>query len=286
MEKEGYEKLFKQSWIDLKNNLVMFIPNIFMFVSTLVLVFIFFTTTGLVSYLQHQPVFFREYPIADIFTKAPIKILLLFIAYVVIEFILAAFISTMKYGMSKEIAEKGKTTLKAGFHYGKAFFFKVLRLELLILAIIFGPLLIYFVISSIATSTDNITGTFFLVIFIILLVIYFIYVVFHILFVYPVLFFEKKHTIITIKKEFHYVKTHFIHTVISWLLIIGIFLTFYIAKLPFDKIVGFSSSLIIILIAFLLIYILEIIVSNWEHIFVMKAYLLGKKENLEKKPKE
>ncbi len=278
MEKEEYENLFRQSWIDLKNNLVVFVPNIFMFIISLGLVFLFFAGSGILSYLQNQPIFFREYPVSELFMQAPLKILILFLVYAVLEFLVAAFFSTMKYSMAKEIAEKGSTSLKTGWSFGKKFFLKLLRLELLVVAILFAPLILLFVLNSVAFSTEYVTGTFFMIVFILIFAIYFIYMLFHILFVYPVLFFEKKHTIITLKKEFHYVKTHFIHTMISWLLITGVLLIAYFVGLPFDAISNYSSKLFLVLLAFLAIYILEIIFSSWEHIFVMKAYLLGKKE--------
>ena len=86
--KEKYDKTFVQCWKDLKNNPKLFVPNLLTFGSTLILVFLFFSVSGVLRYLQNQPIFFREVPITSLFTDAPLKIVAFFLVYVVVEFII------------------------------------------------------------------------------------------------------------------------------------------------------------------------------------------------------
>ncbi|RJQ18236.1 hypothetical protein C4573_00760 [Candidatus Woesearchaeota archaeon] len=274
---KAYDGIFKQSWADLKKNPVLFLPSVLMFVISLVLVFLFFAFSGIVAYLQHMPIYFRENPL-DLFITP--KILVAFLAYLVMEFILMTYFSGMKYAMAKEVVETGKTGMASGFKQANKFFFKMLGVEVISVAIVFAPAILYAIVYYLSQNSGNIVGSFFKIIFILVFILYALYICFNLLFVYPVLFFERKKPLITIKKEFHYVRNHFMHTLLSWLIVISLFLIAYVAKLPFDRIADYSGSLVVILAALFGIYVLEVIFSQWEHLFVMRSYIEGKTKPL------
>lgn len=277
MQKEVYDRLFKKSWADLKNNPVLFVPFLLMLLASLVLVFLFFSVTGVFSYVQQLPIYFRENPFSAVLNNNIPQFIMFFIIYVVLELLVSAYFTGMKYAMAKDVVEKGKTSLASGCRQANAFFLKVVGLEILIPAILAGPLLIFFVFQQLSRHSTNITGNFFSVMFLLLFAVYFVYMLFHLVFLYPVLFVEKKRIRLSFKKEFHYVKTHFVHTLISWLLIIGVMLLLFVATLPFDRIAHYSDNLLVLIVVFLVLYVLEIIFANWEHLFVIRAYREGKK---------
>jgi len=93
--------------------------------------------------------------------------------------------------------------------------------------------------------------------------------------------FEKKGAYNSLVEDFHFVKTHFSHTFVSWLVVVGISILVSII----NKNIGYVSEIlygqlfILGLIGFSLIIVIEFIVSVWEHVYIFKSYLTAKKRS-------
>ena len=116
-------------------------------------------------------------------------------------------------------------------------------------------------------------------IFIPLLIAYLIYITIRLLFVYPVMTFEKKGAYNSLVEDFHFVKSHFSHTFLTWLIVLLVSIFSSIVK----ENVGALSNLLreqlflMSALAVILIVFIELFVSVWEQVFIFKSYLSAKK---------
>ena len=115
--------------------------------------------------------------------------------------------------------------------------------------------------------------------FIPLAMVYFIYMGIRLLYVFPVMTFEKKGAYNSLKKDFHFVKAHAQHTILTWLIVIGV--TFFLSIIKENAIQTseflFRQLYVIGLLVLAFIFALEFMVAVWEHVFIFKSYLVAKK---------
>lgn len=201
------------------------------------------------------------------------------LAWIIGELLIGAFFLVAKFGMIRSIVKKQKITIKSTIQFVEKHYFNYWFIHLVSVLIIFGPLFIifFFYFLFIANNLQFIEiGPFIMGAFAIIWAVYAFWMWMRLLFVYPVMSFEKDEFFKSIADEFHYVKTHVLHSLMSYL----IFLSFGVGVWLTDKsinIVGFVISGRVVIITITIFMILfEIFLTTWEHVFIFKSYETGK----------
>jgi hypothetical protein len=271
--------LFQLSWVILKQNPVLFLPNVLMLISNLILFLCLIKVTGIGSavlnnnYEALKDSLFSGYSITAI------------ILYFILTLLIDNYFTTAKYGLIKQVLLKGKANFLDGLNFAKKYYITTLGVHVISSLIIFIPLLILAVLLFLLLPFSSLVAA---SIFIPLAIIYFLYIGVRLIFIYPVMAFEKKGAYNSIKEDFHFVKTHLHHTFITWLMVMSVSIFVSIFR---KNLIDVQSMLHqqIALMGFLLVAIIitiEISVSIWEHIFIFKSYLAAKKGTKSKTKKK
>jgi len=249
----------------LRKNLVIFVPNILMLFFNLAFFVVFLYLTGIIDLIFGGT---SSY----IFT---IKNLIYLIVYLVIIAKIDNFLTCSKYGMIKDLILKGSTDLASGFKFGKKYFFKALKIHFIVFLLLVVPTLI--IAAFLFTVDPNYIVQ---LLFVLFLIVYLVLISIRLLFLYPVMTFEDKGAYNSLKEDFHYVKAHLHHTVMTWIFVVGVGLTFSMFKQMVKTGLTDLSKYVIIgaVLGAVVLILLEIGVSIWEHIFIFQSYLEGKKK--------
>ena len=274
---QEYHRLVNQSYNLLKKNLVIMIPNVFMLFITLLISLIFLNVTGLIQIFLNNPDLLLS-PAGLLATLMEVlsKKWIYFILYFLIEIDLEIFFVGMKYGMIRDIILKGKTTLHSGFKYGFSHYLKIMSVTIIYYLMMFLPVIILLTIGFNLLIRSEIFGTIIMGVLFLVSLVYLFHITFRLLFVFPVMTFEHTTPLGTFKKDIHYVKTHIGHTFIAWIIFIVLGILLVVIKSPTKLLPEINLYLGIVLVIFLIC--VEFMVSTWEHIFMFKAYLSGKKK--------
>lgn len=268
--KKERRTLFSVSWNIVKNNKILFVPNIIIFLITVGLFLLLLHFTGLGSaILQNDFSQFKS-------IISSLKFLTLFLSYFLLSFLIDNYFLAMKYGLIKGLLLKGKTSFGSGIKFANTHYSTTLGIHVLSALIVFVPLLLLAVLLFFLLPITSLVAT---ALFVPLLVTYLVYIGIRLIFVYPVMTFEKKGAYNSLKEDFHFVKTHLHHTFITWLIVIGIAIFMTIFRENLIK-VGSMLHQQLIFLGFLLLGLIiavEVAVSVWEHVFIFKSYLVGRK---------
>ncbi len=263
--------LFQLSWLILKKNPVLFLPNILMLISNLILFLCLIKVTGIGSAVLNN----NYGTLKDSLVSGWSIVFLL--SYFVLTFLIDNYFTTAKYGLIKQVLLKGKANFSEGLGFAKKHYLTTIGIYVMSSLIIFIPLLILAILVFLLLPFSKLVA---ISIFIPLAIIYFLYISIRLIFVYPIMTFESEGAYTTIKEDFHFVKTHLHHSILTWLIVMGVSIFVSLFR---ENLVDAQSMLHqqIALIGFLLIaiiVIIEIAVSVWEHIFIFKSYLATRKK--------
>jgi len=256
---------FEESWEVLKDNLVLFIPNVFMIVVSLVLGFGFFWLSGLYDLFEKSATVTDwvayEWLLAFL-SENWAFLVVLFLVYFVLLFLSDIFFSLSKYGMIKDVIAKRSSLLKDGFQFARKHFFSSVLVHLFSVFFVLLPLVaIGIVLSELFTSITLIA------LFSIFAVLYKFLAIFRLFMPYPVMAFERAGGFQSIRTDIHYLKTQMGHLFISWLVIIGVT---YIITHPITREIAFMGFLMIIFVLF------EMLLSTWEQLYILEAHISKK----------
>ena len=269
-----YRNLIKESWNLLIKNPVLLMPGMLMLFISVALVILYLSISGIMETMIKSP----EVIINKSALQQKIGFLLLDIALVTL---FDVFFITMKYGMVKEVILKKKTSFVHGLKFGLNNYFKVISVYIMSVVIIFFPLIFIGAVTYAALISTGLfktlAGLIITLLIIIIGIVYAAYMLFNFLFVYPVLVFEEKGVIGSIKKEFHYVKTNITHTLVSWLIVIGILLLYLILRTPVGFLGKTTTNIFIAISIPFVIFLIENVFSMWEHLFIFKSYIEGRR---------
>ncbi len=203
--------------------------------------------------------------------------LIYFLIYLILVVLIDNYFLTAKYGLIKNILLKRKFNLRTIIKFANKHYLTTLGIHVLSFLIIFIPLTLLATILFILLPLNPILAV---AIFIPLLFTYLIFITVRLLFVYPTMTFKKTGAYNSLKEDFHFVKTHGHHALITWLIIIGINIFVSIFKdVIHDFSTIFTQQIYFFTILFVVILLsIEILVSVWEHVFIFKSYLVGKKK--------
>ena len=270
------EDLFKDSWEIVKKNKILFFPNIIILSINVLLVLILFFITGLFKILiENDPS-----NIAKVFLSG--EFIFFVFLYLIISTLMDNFFLTMKYGLIKDVLLKKKTNFSNGVKFAKEHYWTTLGIHILSFLIIYVPLILLGIVLFTFLPQNGLIAA---AIFIPLMIVYLIFIAIRLLFVYPTMTFEKKGAYNSLKEDFHFVKTHLHHTMVTWLVILLIGIVTAMIKRGIEPLQGILFQQVVFL-GFLLaiaIIALEMAVSVWEHVYIFKSYLVGKKRKRKKK---
>ena len=270
------EDLFKDSWEIVKKNKILFFPNIIILSINVLLVLILFFITGLFKILiENDPS-----NIAKVFLSG--EFIFFVFLYLIISTLMDNFFLTMKYGLIKDVLLKKKTNFSNGVKFAKEHYWTTLGIHILSFLIIYVPLILLGIVLFTFLPQNGLIAA---AIFIPLMIVYLIFIAIRLLFVYPTMTFEKKGAYNSLKDDFHFVKTHLHHTMVTWLVILLIGIVTAMIKRGIEPLQGilFQQVVFLGLLLGIAIIALEMAVSVWEHVYIFKSYLVGKKIKKRKK---
>ncbi|MFH1682214.1 MAG: hypothetical protein ABIA37_00305 [Candidatus Woesearchaeota archaeon] len=260
---------FQKSWNILMNNKILFAPNLLILAVNFLLFGLLLYLTGTAQALieNNSPLL-----IASFFS---FHFLIYFLVYLLLISWIDNFFLAAKYGMIKEVLLKGKTNLHSGFSFGIRYYFQVLHINIITYAIIFVPLLLAFYLLFYLLPLSSLAA---FSLFLPVLIIYLAYITLRLLFIYPVMAFHHQGAYHSLKEDFHYVKTHLHHSFLTWLVVVLILAITAVLKqnLLLMSNLLYQQIFYLGLLGTLLIFLIEILVSVWEHIYLFRAYLSKK----------
>ncbi len=295
MKKVKYDRLFGSAWKLMINNLILFVPKLMMMGISIFLFILYLGASGILWLLIKSPAMVYDQmvlheQIRSLVGNHPLWSIICLVGYLVLVIITDLFFITMKYGMIKDVILRKKPTLKAGFRFAKKYYSTSLVIHITSFLMIYSPLILVGIIFySIATKTNSfilMTPWIIVAIFLLLVFIYIAYMLMRLIFIYPVMAFEETGAFKSIKKDFHYVKTHVGHTIITWILFVSVWFVFIAIRTPLGNVGNKAQNIFIIIGVTLLVLFLSGVVSVWEHLFIFKSYVEGKTHEKRKVFKE
>jgi hypothetical protein len=272
-----YHRLVHQSYDLLRKNVVLLAPNAIMLFISMVLFFMFLSLSGLLQDILLNPSVMLDIEgVFSITLRRPLTVGLMFGAYVIMELLVEIFFVGMKYGMIRDVIKDGKTDLLRGISYGLKHYVQVMEVSAIYYAIMFLPVMGLMAIGFFLISRSNLFGTLIMGLLVLVALVYLFHASFRLLFIFPVLTLEHKGIIGTFKTDMHYVKTHVGHTFITWIIFIVVGIMLLVIRAPGQLIT--ETNLLLGLLLIVLLIAVEFMLSTWEHIFIFKAYLAGKKQ--------
>lgn len=278
----NYGEVVGSSFNIIKKNPILFLPNILMIITSLSLLFLFFQGSGIYdllttkSYLIEDKVgLFEELDQLSQRSRFTLSVL----AWLVGELVLGAFFLVSKFGLIRDLIQGRKPTLKDNLKFVETHYFKYWMIHFVSTLILFGPVFVFFFVYLLLISNTVIhfsLGSFMLGAFGIVWLVYFFWMSVRLFYIYPVMSFEKDTFFKSFKDEFHYVKTHALHTLMSVLIFIALAFSIWLANTSVDFFGSKVSGSVIVAIITLLMVAFEIFVTTLEHVFIFKSYEEGK----------
>lgn len=273
--KRGYEEKIKSSFILLKNNPTLFLPDLAFTLTTLIIGVIFLYYNNLLSPILSRDITTLVTLIKDISTSTP-KIISVLVSFLIslaitlsfgLSFIVAKYYLIMNYLNNKTIP-----IFKAYFESSFKYYFKLLGVNALLFLFFLIPLTILFVLAYI------ININYLYVIFAIILLIIWILLRLLFLFNVPILFLENRKVFETLKIAYKYSMKNKMHVFLTFLITLGISwaisVVFNIIPSGINQLSFVSTTFIfIVLIIFAIIqYLVNIGVNIWSAIFLFENY--------------
>jgi hypothetical protein len=258
------------SWKLVKENKILFLPNILLFIIHIFFIVILAKISGISNMVLEN----NYLGLKEVIFSA--KTLIFLLVYTLVLLFVDNYFLAAKYGMIKDLIVKKKTNIHNAIRFANKHYLVTIKIHILSYLIIFIPLILLFVLLFLFIPTNPFIA---IGLFLPLMMVYFVYISIRLLFVYPIMTFENKGAYQSLVKDFHFVKTHAHHTFMTWLIVLVIVMVTGIAKENFLKVTSFIYQQIAFLgfLLILLILLVEFTVSVWEHVFIFKSYLAGKK---------
>lgn len=273
MYKEGFIK----SWKDLKNNPILFLPDVIIILVNMLLGFFFLKYSGLLKLITDPDLLLRELsvtaPIIKLFFKENILRIIIAVAlFALTSFVIGSGLTAMKLGMMKELVSKRNLTIRKMINNGK-YVWQVILMKMIMFVI--GIVIFLFIL-----GTGLILSTFLhkgiIILFItILFPTLIIALQLLLLFRYQTMFLKNINPIMAVKESFEYFNNNKKYVFIIWLIIVVI--SFITA--PLSAYLGFTQEKIIFLstamiLGYLVRQIIRMIVNVWSDMFKFRSYKL------------
>jgi len=90
--------------------------------------------------------------------------------------------------------------------------------------------------------------------------------------------FEKKGAYNSFVEDFHFVKTHLHYTFMTWLIVIAVGTALNLLERSFES--ADISAVSFTAIGVIIIILLEVAVSSWEHVYIFMSYYTHRKKKI------
>jgi hypothetical protein len=276
-----YKGILLDSIKILKNNLKLFIPDIILLASTLIISTILLLFTGLLPKVLVNPSMLYDINVAkDVLVTFfssfgnIIRTIVSLIALIITLFFIGTGLMAVKYSMIKDVLLKKRISYKKSIETAKRFFWRIILLKIYLFLIIALPIFLVFLLISflfiiskpLAITIGSILG-FISLIYLILATLAF-------LFRYPILFLNNLSSIQTLKTSIKFFKKQLKYVIICEILIIIITTLFAIlVNTPLNLLQSLLTDSILIFLFFVILRrTLQIIPRLWTEVFVFVAY--------------
>lgn len=267
----NYGLLIKKSLLDMKNNLIVFLPLLYSLVFFIGFMIIIGVEVVLGFLLKLD------------FTNWPANTIIFLAVFGIIDFILLIYFVALNSSLYPKLVKEivTKNSAKPGdINYGiKKFSWILFKLAILKLLIVFLPVIIFGAITLLTYLIGGKTAAVIVgVILGIIGLLYFIaaglLVAFALFFATPILALEKTRSVIELLKiSFKYSKENIKHVIITWLIILGISLGMRIISQTFSATLSIMPLMVLVLIPLILVLaIVQIAFMAWSQLFVFNAY--------------
>tara|TARA_Y100000034_G_scaffold62080_1_gene75352 strand:+ start:1 stop:801 length:801 start_codon:yes stop_codon:yes gene_type:complete len=264
-----YSKKISKSFQNLQ--FLLFVPDLFLLLFSIILGAIFFNYLGLDSLLANQSIFTSSLEsllphVNSLIQNNLLRFAISLIVFFITSFIVGSGLNAMKYGMMRDVIQSKKLDFKTMFNYGGDHFWRVVGLRVLIFFIGLAVFLTFAILLGINSLNPFYKEVFS---FILIAILVFVLILLRILllFRYPILFLDNKTPTKTIKNLYVYFKKRFQHIIITWLIIfiIGLFL------IPINYGVNLIGIAVVVLP---LTYAINLIYTVWRDLFLFFSYKL------------
>jgi len=275
-----YKDLTLDSIKIIKKNLILFIPDLILLFSTILISIIALLVTGLLPKVLVNPSMIYDITTAkDVLTGFfstsgnIIRTVVSLILFVIVLFFVGAGLMAVKYSMIKQILDKKKITFKGSSSLATNFFWRIIILKVYLFLIIAVPIfLVFLLISFLFYLSNTITITIGSILGV-LAVIFLVLTVLAFLFRYPILILDNASPIKSLKNSLKFFKKNIKYVIMCEVLIIILTTLFgLLFNLPINYLQTLFESIYIFLFLVILRRAIQIIPTLWTEIFIFLAY--------------
>ena len=266
MQKGVYFKTASSSIIDMKKNLVVFLPDLLFFIFTLVLAVLFLYINNLTSIFVGLDLFTNEIRNIINNTSLSIRLVTSLVFLLLINLLVGLSAISTRYFLLNNLIKKEKLNLVKAYKESYKYFSSIIGIKLIILGVYLIPLIILLSIGIIYKPL--------LILMIILLIFVWIIFKFVFLFVYASLFLKvNKGSIRSVKESIDYFNKNKKHVILTGLFV---FVVVFFVSLVFSFIPNYltaadQSFLVftpIVVIYTIIKALIDIVLLIWSSLFI------------------
>ena len=280
--------LLGDSFIDLKNNISLVIPDLIMLVMNAFLTLAFLLINGDVfsSLINNPGVLFRQDGgnIVGLLDSVKVqnnlfKLVISFLGFLFVNFLFGAGLVAIKFGMIKEMIKKKKASLIMGFKEGGKNVMKVLQIRVFVFLLIsIFTLGLNFALNGFLSFSQS--AYILLSLYLFSEISVFLVNLF-LLFRYPILFLDNVNGFTAVKKAFGFTFKKYGFVLSVWFIIFLITVLFsYFFSVGLGYIVYMGESLVGLMLVTILFYLLRslinLVIRLWLDIYLFRCYVKRK----------
>ena len=208
-----YFEEWKNSWLDLFQNLKLIIPDILFLILSGLIAFLILQISGLF------PIVKTVYVDKDfsVITNSLVRVIVSVLIFGVTTFVLGAGIRAVKFNFIKDVVKNKKVDLSKFFEYSNRDVWRVICVRILLFLIFFGLLIGVGLISGLLSLV--LTRDVVILIGVGILGLISVIYAFSVMFVYPVMFLKGKKALDSVKLSFDYFRKNVKHVIFVWFII-------------------------------------------------------------------
>lgn len=238
-----YFDVFKKSWWKLKENLVLFVPDLVFAIYTLAFGFLFLKISGILNFIITNTQIANSEVLLSFLRSNLFAIIASFLVFVIVTFVVGASIVSIKYSMMKSIVLKKKFSLKSAIKECRRYVLQVIWLKILVFLI--GVLILFLLglITQIILSGQQTTVLISFWILFSLLAFAFIKIL--LMFRYPIMFLENNNALNSIKNSISYFRKNVKHVIVVFLIVFGVAILFNLVFIPLNLLIDYGKNFLI-----------------------------------------
>lgn len=266
MQKRSYFDTALYSIKNIKENPVLYLPDLIFAVATLILAILFLYLNNLTIIFSGLELFANKIKEIIISKSALAKLLVSLAVFVLLNLLVGLGIIIMRYSLIKMVVKNEKVSFSKAYKEAHKYFMSVIGLKLTFLGIYLVPIIVLLGIGLAYKKLQL------LMIILLVLVLIIIRLVF--LFTYAILFLKTgKGALATIKESINYFNNNKKHVIFTGLFVglFGFIMTLILKLIPnnLDSFVGLSTLTITF---FIIKTLVEITFMTWSNLFIFKNY--------------